>query len=128
MIPYGTGAGASLAVKLCADHPQISAVIVQSPRGDFLAQAKQDARARLVPVNLLFHENFPLADPLHALATPKLLISYTTTDEPPPAIFRRAADPKMTVELPPTSADGEAISRFLGSYVPRPPATPIPNR
>jgi len=130
VIPYGTGAGASLAVKLCNDHPQIPAVILESPSGDFLAQAKVDTRAHLVPVSLLFNQNFPLADPLHTLTTPKLLVSYTATGAPPPAIFQRAADPKMTVELPasPASLTRETISRFLGSYVSHPPAPLIPNQ
>ena len=128
IVAYGTGAGASLAVKLCGDHPQIAALLVDSPSGDFLAQAKADPRGHLVPVSLLFDETFPLGDRLHVLATPKLLLSYSSSGASPPVIFQRAADPKMTVELPSFSASStrEAISRFLGSYVPHPPPTLVP--
>jgi pimeloyl-ACP methyl ester carboxylesterase len=130
LIAYGTGAGGSLAVTLCTHHPKIAALILESPRGDFLAQVKQDPRAHFVPVRLLFNQDFPLADPLHTLSTPKLLISFANADVPPPVIFQRAADPKTTVELPasPPSAVHEPIKRFLGSYVAHPPATIIPNQ
>ena len=128
VIPYGTGAGASLAVKLSANHSQIPGLILESPSGDFLTQAKADARAHLVPVSLLFDQKFPLADPLHTLGTPKLLISYSAAGAAPPVIFQRAANPKMTVELPAAGpSTSESISRFIGAYVPHPPALLIPN-
>lgn len=124
LIVYGTGVGASLAVKLCMDHPQIAGLILESPAGDFLTQAKADARAHLVPVGMLFDQDFVLADPLHNLKTPKLFISHSAESAPPPVIFQRAADPKMTVELPLRASGGDSVSRFLGSYVLHPPANP----
>jgi pimeloyl-ACP methyl ester carboxylesterase len=97
IVVFGYRLGASPAVKLCADHPKIPALILLQPAGDLTEQVKQDSRSRMVPVGLLFHESFPIADRLHALATPKLILSYD--DDKSPLNFRQVADPKMTVEL-----------------------------
>jgi alpha/beta superfamily hydrolase len=118
---YGDGLGASLAVKLSGSYSAISAVILNSPRGDTEPQVLHDTRTRLIPVRLLFNEQFPLADPLQTLATPKLVLTYATM---PASIDRRQiADPKITVELPSpsdTMALHIALRRFLDSYVKNP--------
>ena len=77
VIVYGAGLGASLAVQLCAQEPGVAGAILQSADGDTLSRVEQDPRARVVPVPLLFHNRFPLADVLRTLHTPKLLLSYT---------------------------------------------------
>jgi pimeloyl-ACP methyl ester carboxylesterase len=124
---FGEGSAAALAVKLCSTHGQIPALVLMNADGDFEPRAAQDVRSHFVPVRLLFHEDFPLAAPLSALATPKLLIS--TDKGSALAAFKTAADPKMTVELPSGDSNGleSALSRFLGSYVTRAPATFTPN-
>jgi uncharacterized protein len=119
IILYGTGVGASLATQLAASHAS-PALILDSPHADLLDAALQDHRSNLVPVRLLFHERFPLAEPLSTLHTPKLLVSRATS---PDKAFRTAADPKLTVELA-TPSEGlyqQCLNRFLGEYV-----TPAP--
>ena len=123
VIPFGTGLGASLAVGLCDRHPGLPAVILESADGDTEARVLQDQRSHIVPIGLLFHERFPLADPLHRLHTPKLLISFTKGD--PPLEAARAGDPKVTVELPRETSSEEIarmIQRFVGTYVVQPPS------
>jgi hypothetical protein len=117
IILFGSGLGASLAVRLAAEHRDIPALILESPDGDFAERARTDPRSRLVPTRWLFSQTFPLADPLHTLATPKLLIAYTTGA--PPLIFQRAADPKLTLELPNRTDPAllTAIHRFLDLYL-----------
>jgi len=124
---FGEGSAAALAVKLCSTHGQIPALALMNADGDFEPRAAKDVRSHFVPVRLLFHEDFPLAVPLSALATPKLLIS--TDKGSALAAFKTAADPKMTVELPGSDANRleSALSRFLDSYVARAPATLSPN-
>jgi pimeloyl-ACP methyl ester carboxylesterase len=78
IVVYGTGVGASLAVHLCAKDPNLPALLLQSPDGDFEARVRQDPRSKLVPVSLLFDQNFPLTKPLKTLTTPKLLLTPTT--------------------------------------------------
>lgn len=124
---YGTGAGGAVATKLCAGHPQIAGLILESPTGDFKTQAAHDPRSGMVPFRLLFNQDFPLAGPLKTLSTPKLLISYTRGA--PPAEFQSAADPKTTVELPGRDEAGlhQALTRFLSAYIAHPPETLTPN-
>ena len=128
IIAYGNGVGGSLAVRLCTEHPQIAALILEAPDGDFRARAQADDRSRLFPVSLLFHEDFPLAEPLRTLPTPKLILA--SNDQKYAPDFHQAADPKMVVWLDSESsfaAVPEDIRRFLDSYVSRPPATLIHN-
>lgn len=115
IILYGQGLGASLAVNLAAQHHNIPAIILDAPDGDLTDRVLRDAHSWLVPVRLLFHETFPLAAPLHTLATPKLLISYGGNT---PTSLTSAADPKVSIELP--SPDDPAllpaIRRFVDQY------------
>ena len=124
IIPYGTGVGASLAAHIAASNPSIAALILDSPRADLLEVAKRDPRTTLIPVRLLFHENFPLAQPLSTLRTPKLLLSRASSTYP---AFVTAADPKLTVELPSSSSllYAQSLTRFLDQYLPPAPVPPL---
>lgn len=118
IIPYGTGLGASLAVRLCSEHPALPALILDSADGDFAEQVQQAESARIVPFHLLFHEDFPLATPLTRLPTPKLLISRSGGH--PPVIYQRAASPRMLLALPagaPPDQLAQTVGRFLDSYL-----------
>ena len=119
ILVYGTGVGASLATNLCANHPNLPGLILESPTGDLEQQVRDDQRSTLIPMHLLFHERFPLAAPLSTLKTPKLILTYTT----PHSDFnpRQAADPKLTTELnSPTNTEAihTALRRFLDTYTP----------
>lgn len=117
IIPFGVGIGASLAVRLAGDHHEIPAMVLDSPQGDLLDRALHSPTGYLVPVRLLFHERFPLRDAVSKLPTPKLILSRGPTET---ALARQAADPKFTVDLPPTlppAAFQSALSRFLDQYV-----------
>jgi uncharacterized protein len=127
IVLYGTGVGASLATQLAANHAS-PALILDSPHADLLDTARQDRRSNLIPVRLLFHERFPLAEPLSTLQTPKLLLSRTAS---PAKAFRTAADPKRTVELaaPSEALYQQSLTRFLDEYVapaPIPQLVPSP--
>lgn len=123
IVLYGTGVGTSLAAQLAISNPAIPAVILDAPRADLLDVARRDSRSSLIPVRLLFHERFPLAEPLATLRTPKLLISRSTTLD---QTFRYATDPKLTVELayPNALVYNQSLTRFLDQYLP--PATVPP--
>lgn len=114
IIPYGNGLGASLAAKMATAHPDLRAVILDSPGPAALATALADPRVSALPVRLLFHEDFSLAS-LSGLKTPKLLISHPTASAPLPPEFRTAADPKTTLELPANDDTNlpASLSRFL---------------
>jgi uncharacterized protein len=127
IIPYGSGVGASLAVHLVSEHPEIAALILDSPHTDLLEQARRDSRSSLLPTGLLFHERFPLAAPLAGLQIPKLLIAEV--HGPRPEAFVTAADPKMTVtlELRSGSLYDEAITRFLDQHLSHPSRQLLPS-
>ncbi len=118
IILYGQGIGASLAIRLAAEHHDIPAIILDAPDGDLTDRVAHDPHSSLVPARLLFHEDFPLAEPLRTLTTPKLLISYTNAQHPPAALAN-AADPKLTIELPSSNDPAlvTSIQRFLDLYV-----------
>jgi uncharacterized protein len=124
IIPYGTGVGASLATNLAALNPPIPALILDAPRADLLDVAMHDPRATLIPVRLLFHERFPLAELLSTLRTPKLLLYRTTAPYPG---FVAASDPKLTVELasPSSLLYSQSLARFLDQYLPPAPVPPL---
>lgn len=118
ILVFGQDLGASIATHLAATHPELPGLLLLAADGDTATRIEADQRSRIVPVGMLFHERFPLADPLHALRTPKLLISYTRGNAP--EIARRAGDPKLTVELAPDAGPGAitpAVRRFLDTYM-----------
>jgi pimeloyl-ACP methyl ester carboxylesterase len=120
IILYGTGIGASLATHLAATFPTIPALILDAPHADLLDTVLHDQHSALLPVRLLFHEYYPLAEPLSTLHTPKLLISR---DGSQAKAFRNAADPKFTVEFPTPSEAlyNQSVTRFLDQFL-----TPTP--
>jgi pimeloyl-ACP methyl ester carboxylesterase len=126
IIPYGTGAGASLAAALATNHPAIPALILDSPHADLLPTARRDPRSSLLPIGLLFHEDFPLAAPLQTLHTPKLLLSKSSQ---PPAAYGTAANPKIIVDFttPTEPLYTQALTRFLDQYVPGAQSVPTPH-
>jgi pimeloyl-ACP methyl ester carboxylesterase len=148
----GTGVGAALATQLAAQHAQVPALIVRSPRPDLLALVRIDPRTRLLPVRLLFHNRFEIAATLATLPTPKLLIgserarpadgslqpakesgsstggSRRQSDPNPAALYRDAADPKFTLYVPANSSDNTSMlsasfTRFFDQYLLASPTT-----
>ncbi|WP_213803573.1 alpha/beta hydrolase [Granulicella sp. dw_53] len=122
IVPYGVGVGASLAAHLAVAHPQTPALILESPYTDLLDVLLLDPRTSLLPARLLFHERFPLAEPLGSLRTPKLLLSGNKAS---PA-FKTAADPKIAVEFNANAGQLSSqpeflplLTRFLDQSVPR---------
>ena len=123
IVPYGIGVGASLAAHLALDHGDTPALVLDAPVGDTLPQALASPATGMLPVRLLFNQRFPLAAPIHTLTTPKLLITRGLNESSPVLL---AADPKITVALPPnppTSDFNRILNRFFDLYL---PPTPVP--
>lgn len=129
IVVFGTGLGASLATHLCTQQQRPAALLLVSADGDTTTRVLAEEQSRLVPVRLIFHERFPLADPLSRLAVPKLLISFERG--PAPEYALRAATPKTTVELAPGASPvlmTKAVRAFLDQYVAHPPAVLTPEQ
>ena len=56
----GTGLGANLALEVAAAHPELAGVIVESPLADPMSAIFNDARARMVPAQLLVRDRYDL--------------------------------------------------------------------
>ena len=122
VIPFGAGVGCAVAMGLPQHHPEIAAVVLQSPRFDVVERVKQDPRVRFLPVNWLLHDRFAIEPVLSASKLPKLIVTEGRTE---PREIASAAEPKMTVEM--THFDElqfrSALRRFLDAYAP--PTPPI---
>jgi pimeloyl-ACP methyl ester carboxylesterase len=120
IVPYGIGVGASLAAHLAATHPTIPALILDSPHTDLLDVVRHDPRSGLIPLNLLFHENFALAESLKTLRTPKLLLSNSKSPDKSSKAYSTASNPKSTVAFssPTQPLFSESIAKFLDQYLP----------
>jgi pimeloyl-ACP methyl ester carboxylesterase len=126
IVADGAGLGAALAAQMAERHPDLPAVILESPQPDVFAMARQDPRGGLVPLSLLFHERFDLSG-LSKLRTPKLILSAGPSPVAPlpsqPAIdslARAAAAPSLTVHLTRPVSSGayaEALNRFFDEYL-----------
>jgi len=116
ILVYGDGLGASIAVSLCSSHGELPAIILESPLGDTEPALLQDTRTKLVPIRLLFHEQFPLAGPLNTLKTPKLIFISDASSNRQAVLD--AADPKMVVTKGLTNSDIHPfLRRFIDTYI-----------
>jgi hypothetical protein len=112
VLAYGKGVGAALAVWLAQQHGVVSALVLESPRGDLAEDAARDGRARIVPFRWLFHEDFPLAQPIAAVKTPRLIVSYGTPT-------KLNATPGIALVLPNAADEAgwqKGLREFLGMY------------
>jgi pimeloyl-ACP methyl ester carboxylesterase len=120
VIPFGERVGAAIAANLAATQSQIPGVILDSPRTDLPKIVRDDPRTRLLPVGLLFHEDFQIASTVGSLKTAKLFLLPENAASLEMA--RSAAEPKVIVALPPSQANGpaylEQIARFLDQLHP----------
>ena len=121
VIVFGSGVGVSLAADLLRHHPAGLALIGYNADPGVLQRAEQDPRAKLFPLRLVFRERFSL-DALQSLHRPKLLYTVGPPDTARDAVYRNAADPKLTVEVATHNAQQEtaALSRFLDDLMPQP--------
>ncbi len=131
IIPYGAGLAASLAADLANSHADLPAVILDNPNSDPASTAAATHPSPIIPVRLLFGNQFDIAAPLATLAAPKLLIAGGPNSTPPTpdtsrlqVLFKHAHSPSFAVSLP-ADAAGQAyqtaLARFLDQYLVAPP-------
>jgi uncharacterized protein len=115
----GNGLGAAIAVETARRHPQAPALILEDSKPPVLDSLEFDARTRLLPIQLLFHDRFDPGRTLASLRTPKLLLYSTkiaTRD-----YYEQAADPKQRATLIDLYKDKNyvpCLRSFLGKYLP----------
>jgi uncharacterized protein len=127
LIPCGAGLGASLAAALALEHPELPAVVLDNPDPDPASTAVAAHPSKLIPVRMLFGDEFDIATPIKTLATPKLLVvgGLNSGDgsgdlSHVQSLFKQAASPSFSVTLPSGDDEGDyqgALQRFLDQYL-----------
>lgn len=125
IVLYGAGLGASAAAHIAASNPA-AALIAINPISNGRALVASDIRTRILPMRLLFHENFPWPN----FKTPTLFIENRSLTCPtPPAdfipaacqfpnqthtLFTQSTAPKMFTD----TLNSAQLSRLLDEYLP----------
>ncbi len=112
----GVGLGAAIAAETARRHPQAPALILEEPRPPILDSLQFDARTRLMPIRLLFHDRFDPMQTLAALRTPKLML-YSAANG---LYYDQAAEPKQRDTLAALYKDENylpSLRSFLGKYL-----------
>jgi pimeloyl-ACP methyl ester carboxylesterase len=113
----GVGLGAAIAVDTARRYPQAAALILEDPRPPTLDSLQFDARTRLMPIRLLFHDRFDPTQTLANLRTPKLML-YSTHGANG-LYYDQAADPKQRATVTDLFSDENylpCLRSFLGKY------------
>ena len=127
IVVFGDALGDALAAKLAAEHPEMPAAILESPRPMVIENVLADPRTKWLPVHILFHENFDLTRLVATLKTPKLLLinsgvkSSNATAMELEQLTLTAASPKRISTLPFGDFNGplyrEQLASFLDQYL-----------
>ena len=124
LLVFGSGTGVSIAAQLAQAYPNTAGLIGYNADPEVLSRVQSDRRSKLFPI-AFFHDRFSL-DALKSLKQPKLLYTVGPVNAARSAVYRNAADPKLTVEVPTHNAEEErkAIARFLDENFLATPSTP----
>jgi pimeloyl-ACP methyl ester carboxylesterase len=126
IVPYGQGLGTVMAARLSNQHPELPALIIDSPDPNAFSRVVDESRARLLPMRLLIRERFDIESALKSSNRPKLLLTDTSfVDEPShrtreESLYKTLPDPKITVTIGGAGAKDvyvETLRRFLDQYV-----------
>jgi hypothetical protein len=118
----GSGLGANLALEVAAAHPELAGVILESPLPTPMDSMFGDARARLVPAQLLVPDRYDLDAAAAKVRISVLWFELNTQDahnslNDEPIAYREIANRKTIVWLNPalnlTKDFAGALSRFL---------------
>jgi pimeloyl-ACP methyl ester carboxylesterase len=122
IIPCGAGPGASIAANLARTRADIPAVILDNPDPNPAATAIAAHPSRIIPVRLLFGNQFDISTSIAALTKPKFLVAG-----PDPShlaqiqtLFQHAGSPKFIVTLSSRNTEADyqaALKRFLDQYL-----------
>jgi uncharacterized protein len=114
----GVGLGAAIATEIARRHPHAAALILEDPKPPVLDSLAFDARMRLMPIRLLFHDRFDPTKTLATLRTPKLMLYPTDATA---RYYDQAAEPKQKATVAALFRDENylpCLRSFLGKYLP----------
>jgi pimeloyl-ACP methyl ester carboxylesterase len=114
----GVGLGATIAAETAGHHPEAAALILEDPKPPTLDSLEFDARTRLMPIQLLFHDRFDPTKTLASLRTPKLML-YSAHGANG-LYYEQAAEPKQRATVTDRFRNENylpALRSFLGKYL-----------
>src|ERR1700722_9879627 len=115
----GVGLGAAIGAETARRHPQAAAVILEDPKPPILDSLEFDARTRLMPIRLLFHDRFDPTKTLASLRTPKLMLYPAQGGSG--LYYDQAAEPKERATVTDLFRNENYLPylrSFLGKYLP----------
>jgi uncharacterized protein len=122
IILNGKNLGANLALELAAAHPELAAVVLESPLDTPMNAVFNDPRARMVPAHLLVRDRFDTDQAAAALKISSLWFEATIPpgqirlpDKPP--AFQKVGSPKMLVWLNSTRDSSKDTANTLARWL-----------
>jgi hypothetical protein len=112
----GVGLGAAVAAEMARRHPQAPALILEDPLPPTLDSLQFDARTRILPIRLLFHDRFDPTETLARLRTPKLMVY--SAHQAAGRYYAAAAEPKQQATVANDQDYRNSLRGFLGKYLP----------
>ncbi|MEO6966169.1 MAG: alpha/beta hydrolase, partial [Acidobacteriaceae bacterium] len=102
IVVYGEDLGAAVAATVAQQSPKIAGLILENPQPSLTRQVKREQHLHLLPMWLLFRQNFDISGTVSSLAMPKLiLVSPAFPEDVPGAakIYAETPAPKQKVQL-----------------------------
>jgi hypothetical protein len=118
IFPHPRLSSTGFAAETARRHPQAAALILEDPKPPILDSLEFDARTRLMPIRLLFHNRFDPSKTLASLRTPKLML-YSTHDASG-LYYQQAAEPKERATVTDLFRNENylpCLRSFLGKYL-----------
>jgi uncharacterized protein len=117
IVLVGSGLGANLALEVAAAHPELAAVILESPLDAPADAIFNDPRAKLLPARLLVSDRYDLKAPAAALRVPSLwlLENLRVTTGAADDAFERIKAPKTRAGRQRGYSDSDPIKDWLAT-------------
>ncbi len=113
IVIIGSGLGANLALQIAGAHPELAAVVLESPLDAPPNAIFNDARAKLVPAHLLVRDRYDLIAPAAELHVSSLWLTDAQNAALINPIFERVNAPKKRASL----GANENIAPLLQSWL-----------
>jgi hypothetical protein len=120
IVIVGSGLGANLALEVAAAHPELAAIVLESPRDSPANAIFNDARAKLLPAHLLVRDRYDLSAPAAALHVPSLwlLQNQISQQAPSPKVdlaFEKVIAQKSRMSVPADQSKSQLLKNWLDS-------------
>ncbi len=115
IVIMGSGLGANLALEISTVHPELAAVVLDSPLDSPADVIFNDARAKLVPARLMVRDRYDLIAPAAALRVPSLWLMENSkiTTSMADSAYEKVTAPKTRAE----QTTGRTLAQQLRAWL-----------